>query len=68
MACCNVWGTAGLNFRTTLFNIFLADLFFIYSDIDIANFADDNNPYLPAINVEDIIVPRASFSISVQMV
>ena len=31
-----------------LFNIFLADLFLIHSDIDIANFADDNTPYLSA--------------------
>ena len=34
-----------------LFNIFLADLFFIHNDIDIANFADDNTPYLSAKNV-----------------
>ena len=38
-----------------LFNIFLADLFLIHSDIDIANFADDNTPYLSAKNVEDVI-------------
>ena len=31
-----------------LFNIFLADLFLIHSDIDITNFADDNTPYLSA--------------------
>ena len=40
---------------TLLFNICLADLFFILSDIDIANFADDNTPYLSAKNVEDVI-------------
>ena len=38
-----------------LFNIFLADLFLIHSDIDIANFADNNTPYLSAKNVEDVI-------------
>ena len=38
-----------------LFNIFLADLFLIHSDIDIANFKDDNTPYLSAKNVEDVI-------------
>ena len=38
-----------------LFNIFLADLFLIHSDIDIANFADHNTPYLSAKNVEDVI-------------
>ena len=38
-----------------LFNIFLADLFVIHSDIDIKNFADDNTRYLSAKNVEDVI-------------
>ena len=38
-----------------LFNIFLADLFFIHNDIDITNFPDDNTPYLSAKNVEDLI-------------
>ena len=44
---------------------FLADLFFIHSDIDIANFADDNTPYLFAKNVEDVIesLERASVSL-----
>ena len=43
-----------------LFNIFLADLFVIHSDIDIANFADDNTPY-----VKDVIeyLERASVSL-----
>ena len=45
-----------------LYNIFLTDLFFIHSDIDIVNFADDNTPYLSAKNVEDVIesLERAS--------
>ena len=38
-----------------VFNIFLADLFLIPSDIDIANFADDNTPYLSAKNVEHVV-------------
>ena len=48
-----------------LFNIFLADLFLIHSDIDIANFADDNTPHLSAKNVEDVIesLQRASASL-----
>ena len=48
-----------------LFNIFLADLFFIHNDIDIANFADDNTPYLSAKNAEDVIesLERASVSL-----
>ena len=38
-----------------LFNIFLADLFLIHSDTDIANFANDNTPYLSAKSLEDVI-------------
>ena len=30
-----------------LFNIFLADLFFIITDIDIANYSDNDTPYIP---------------------
>ena len=54
MACCNVWGTECSILGPLLFNIFLADLFLIHSDIDIANFADDNMPYLPDKTVEDV--------------
>ena len=48
-----------------VFNIFLADLFLIPSDIDIANFADDNTPYLSAKNVEHVVesLKRASVSL-----
>ena len=65
MACCNVWGTRWLNFGTTSIQKFLADLFLIHSDIDIANFTDDNTPYLSAKNVENVIEPleRASLSL-----
>ena len=47
------------------FNIFLADLFFIHSGTDIANFADDNTLYLSPKNVEDVIesLERASVSL-----
>ena len=56
----------GSNLGPLLFNIFSADLFLIHSDIDIANFADDNTPYLSAENVkEDVIesLERASVSL-----
>ena len=64
MACCNAWGTTRLNFGTTSFQHFFSNLFFIH-DIDIANFADDNVPYLSAKNVEDVIesLERASVSL-----
>ena len=60
MACCNVLGTTRL-----LLNIFLADLFLIYSHNDVAHFADDNTPYLSAKNVDDVIesLERASVSL-----
>ena len=38
-----------------LFNIFLADLFFILSEIDIANYADDNTPYTSSNEVNGLI-------------
>ena len=48
-----------------LFKMLLADLFLIHSDIDIANFTDDNTPYLSAKNVEHVIesLERASVSL-----
>ena len=55
MACYNVWGTIRLNFGTTSIQHFLRDLFFKHSDIDIANFADYNTPYLFAKYVEDVM-------------
>ena len=55
----------GSNLGPLLFNIFSADLFLIHRDIHIANFADDNTPYLSAKNVEDVIesIERASVSL-----
>ena len=38
-----------------LFNIYICDLFFIIEDCDIANYADDNTPYLRGKNVEEIL-------------
>ena len=35
-----------------LFNIFLADLFFIVNSTDIANYADGNMPYATANNID----------------
>ena len=42
----------------------------MHSDIHIANFADDNTPYLSAKNVEDVTesLKEAPVSLSVQMV
>ena len=38
-----------------LFNIFLADLFFIWNDVDIASYADDNTPYVIADDINGVI-------------
>ena len=38
-----------------LFNLFLADLFFIVNEIDIANYADDNTPYTSSNDVNGLI-------------
>ena len=39
-----------------LFNVFLADLFFIVNSMDIANFADGNTSYATANDIESLIV------------
>ena len=39
-----------------LFNVFLADLFFIVNSMDIANFANDNTSYATANEIESLIV------------
>ena len=41
--------------RPLLFNIFLAGLFFIIRNIDIASYDDDNASYIAADNTDDLI-------------
>ena len=45
MACYSCRCPTGIYARTTLFNIFLSDLFLLISVTDIVNYADDNTPY-----------------------
>ena len=47
--------TQGLTLRPLLFNIFLAGLFFIINNINIARYADDNTSYIVADNIDDLI-------------
>ena len=47
--------TNGSILRPLLFNIFLADLFFIISNKDIASCAGDNTPCIAADNIDDLI-------------
>ena len=55
----------GLIIGPLLFNIFLADLFLVLKDVDIANFADDSTPFTSANNIDDLIdsLERASSSL-----
>ena len=39
-----------------MFNIFLADLFFILNDADIASYADDNTPYAITDDINGVII------------
>ena len=41
--------------RPLLFNIFLADLSFIISNINTSSYADDNTSYIAANNSDDLI-------------
>ena len=47
--------TQGSILRSLLFNILLADLFFIISNTNIASYADDNTSYIAADNIGDLI-------------
>ena len=38
-----------------LFNIFLCDLFQVFPDVDIANYADDNSPHSSNINLNKVL-------------
>ena len=54
----------GLMLGPLLFNIFLADLFLVLKDVDIANFADDNTPFTSANNIDDLTDSLEKASIS----
>ena len=41
--------------RPLLFNTDICDFFFIIENCDIANYADDNNPYLSGKNVQEVL-------------
>ena len=48
--------TSGYIVVTLLFNIYTNDLFFQSSDIDIANYADDNTPYVCSSDLDSVII------------
>ena len=45
-----------------LFNIFLIDLFLVFKDVNIANYADDNTLYYPCDTIEKVISSLQSSS------
>ena len=47
--------TQGSILRPLLFNIFLAGIFFIISNINIASYADDNTSDVAADNIDDLV-------------
>ena len=55
----------GLILGPLIFNIFLADLFLVLKDVDIASFADDDTSFTSANNIDDLIdsLEKASSSL-----
>ena len=45
----------GLILGSLLFNIFLADLFFVVKDMDIGSYADDSTPIIVENNIDNVI-------------
>ena len=50
-----IWGPQGSVLGLLLFNNFLADLFCVVKDIDIASYADDNTPFIAGNNIRNVI-------------
>ena len=63
MACYDIWCTRRVNLDTS-YRTFFSRLFIINSDIDIANFVDNNKTYLSAKYIEDVIESPERASIS----
>ena len=55
----------GLILGPLIFNIFLADLFLVLKDVDIASFADDDTSFTSGNNIDDLIdsLEKASSSL-----
>ena len=47
----------GSSFAPLLFNIFLADLFFVVKDIDIASYEDDSASFIVENDIDNVIAP-----------
>ena len=47
-----------------VFNIFLADIFFVLTDIDIASYADDNTRFIMENNIDNVIASLEEVSVA----
>ena len=56
--------TQGSTLRPLLFNIFLAGLLFIISNINTVSYADDNTSYIAAYKIDDLIKSLEEVSIA----
>ena len=45
----------GSNLGPILFNQYINDIFYVIKNADIANFADDNSPFVSKTNIEDVM-------------
>ena len=50
-----IWCFPRINFRAVVINANLCDLFITASHYDIANYADDNTPYVSGKNIEEVV-------------
>ena len=49
------WGSTRIKLGTVLFNIYINDIFYIINDVNIANFADDNSPFIFNNSITEVL-------------
>ena len=54
--------TQGSILKPLLFNVFLAGLFFIISNVNITSYANDNTSYIAADNIGDLVKSKEEAS------
>ena len=58
----------GSIFGPLLFNIFLADLFFIVNSMKIANYVDDNMPYATANDIDSLVALLENLKVFIYLI